>query len=70
MVTGTHPLPLQVDGGELPALVFGPSPDPHRTVLAVHGITASSMCWPPVAGALPDDWTMVAPDLRGRGGGA
>jgi len=67
MATGTHPLPLQVDGGELPALVFGPEPDPSRTVLAVHGITASSMSWPPVASALPDDWTMVAPDLRGRG---
>ena len=25
------------------------------------------MCWPAVAGALPDGWTLVAPDLRGRG---
>ena len=36
-------------------------------MLAVHGITASSMCWPPVAGALPDDWTMVAPTSAARG---
>ena len=40
---------------------------PHRTVLAVHGITASSAAWPAVADALPDDWALVAPDLRGRG---
>lgn len=65
-----HAVHVQV--GELPLFAFG-DPDraqeavPRRTVLAAHGITASSMCWPAVAGALPDDWTLVAPDLRGRG---
>jgi len=34
--------------------------------LAVHGITGSLMCWPPVAEQL-GDVTLVAPDLRGRG---
>jgi pimeloyl-ACP methyl ester carboxylesterase len=57
-----------VEGGELPALVLGsPTPAPGRTALAAHGITASAMSWPAVAGALPGDWTLVAPDLRGRG---
>jgi pimeloyl-ACP methyl ester carboxylesterase len=36
-------------------------------VLAVHGITGSSASWAAVAEALPDDWRMVAVDLRGRG---
>ncbi|MDN5858645.1 MAG: alpha/beta hydrolase, partial [Pseudonocardia sp.] len=38
--------------------------------VAVHGITASAMEWPPVARCLPADWTFVAPDLRGRGAAA
>lgn len=50
--------------GTLHALRFGSGP---RTVLAVHGITASAMAWPAVAAALPDDWSLVALDLRGRG---
>ncbi len=60
---------VQVGDAVLPTLVFGPGPttDPGRTVLAVHGITASAMSWPRVAAALPDGWTLVAPDLRGRG---
>jgi pimeloyl-ACP methyl ester carboxylesterase len=37
-------------------------------VLAVHGISASAMAWPAVAAALPEDWSLVALDLRGRGG--
>ena len=44
-----------------------PDAPAHRTVLAVHGITASSAAWSAVADALPDDWALVAPDLRGRG---
>jgi lipase len=38
-----------------------------RTVLSVHGITGSSASWAAVAESLPDDWRMVAVDLRGRG---
>ena len=37
------------------------------TVLAVHGITASYLAWPPVVDALHGDYTILAPDLRGRG---
>jgi pimeloyl-ACP methyl ester carboxylesterase len=50
-----------------PATTNPPSADPARTVLAAHGITASAMSWRTVADALPDAWTTVAPDLRGRG---
>ncbi len=58
-----------VEDGDLPTLVFGDPvvAGPQRTVLAAHGITASGMSWPAVAGALPDSWALVAPDLRGRG---
>ncbi len=60
-----------VQEGELPLFTFGGPPDvevpARRTVLAAHGITASSMSWPALAGALPDNWALVAPDLRGRG---
>jgi len=38
-----------------------------RLALAVHGITATSRAWGEVAAALPREWTLVAPDLRGRG---
>jgi pimeloyl-ACP methyl ester carboxylesterase len=54
-------------GGTLPALTFGDGP---RLVVAVHGITASAMEWPPVARRLSAGWTFVAPDLRGRGAAA
>ncbi|WP_206063166.1 alpha/beta hydrolase [Nocardioides sp. HDW12B] len=37
-------------------------------MLAVHGITASSRAWPAVTRALPEGWSLVAVDLRGRGG--
>lgn len=65
-----HALPL--DHGQPPLFVFGEHDDlrtvpPRRTALAAHGITASSMCWPTLAGAMPGDWRLVAPDLRGRG---
>lgn len=51
----------------LPVLTFGDGP---RLAVAVHGITASAMEWPPVARQLGPDWTLVAPDLRGRGAAA
>ena len=59
------PVSYDVPGGTLHGLRFGTGT---RTVLAVHGITASAMAWPAVAAALPDDWSLVALDLRGRGG--
>jgi len=38
-----------------------------RVAVAVHGITASGMSWQAVARHMPPDWTLAAPDLRGRG---
>ena len=69
MTSAPRSLDLAVEGGTLPMLVFGEGtePAPRRTVLAAHGITASSMSWAAVAAALPDTWTLIAPDLRGRG---
>jgi pimeloyl-ACP methyl ester carboxylesterase len=62
-------LQVPVDGGDLPVFVWGTAPtlDPRRTVLAAHGISSSSRSWPAVAEALPDSWSLAAPDLRGRG---
>jgi lipase len=37
------------------------------TLLAIHGITASHMAWPPVVDCLTGGYTVLAPDLRGRG---
>ena len=58
------PLSFDVPGGTLHGLRFGTGP---RIALAVHGITASAMAWPAVAAALPEDWSLFALDLRGRG---
>jgi len=54
-------------GDPLPVLTFGDGP---KLVVALHGITASAMEWPPVARRLSAEWTLVAPDLRGRGAAA
>jgi lipase len=40
------------------------------SVLGLHGITASSLSLAPVARRLGEGFTLVAPDLRGRGGSA
>jgi pimeloyl-ACP methyl ester carboxylesterase len=55
---------FDVPGGTLHGLRFGDGP---RLALAAHGITANATSWSAVAGHLPDDWSLVAPDLRGRG---
>src|SRR5215212_12048200 len=52
------------DDSELASLTFGDGP---QVAVAVHGMTASAMAWSVVARALPREWTLVAPDLRGRG---
>ncbi|WP_157244380.1 alpha/beta hydrolase [Nonomuraea typhae] len=44
--------------------VFGTGP---KVIVAVHGITASLMAWNAVAARLPEEWSLVAMDLRGRG---
>jgi pimeloyl-ACP methyl ester carboxylesterase len=53
-----------VDGGDLRVLLWGTG---KRVAVAVHGITASGMSWQAVARHMPPDWTLAAPDLRGRG---
>ena len=60
-------LDLPASGTMLRALRFGAG---ERTALAAHGITASAMSFQTVGRALPDDWSLVAVDLRGRGGSA
>jgi pimeloyl-ACP methyl ester carboxylesterase len=55
---------FDVDGGRLHALTWGSGP---RTAVALHGITANAMSWGAVARHLPDDWRLVALDMRGRG---
>ncbi len=66
--TAPRPVRIEVEGGTLAAFRYGADDaPPQRTVLAVHGITASSRQWPAVARALPADWALVAVDLRGRG---
>ncbi|MPZ82612.1 MAG: alpha/beta fold hydrolase [Actinophytocola sp.] len=56
---------VPVTGGELTVAVWGDLAA-GAPVLAVHGITASSMAWVEVARRLGGP--VVAPDLRGRGG--
>jgi pimeloyl-ACP methyl ester carboxylesterase len=57
-------LDIPVQGGTLRALKFG---DGEQIIVAAHGITASAMGFGAVARALPDGWSLVALDLRGRG---
>jgi pimeloyl-ACP methyl ester carboxylesterase len=52
---------------ELATLTFG---DGLQVAVAVHGITASAMAWSVAARAMPREWTLVAPDLGGRGASA
>ena len=55
---------VDVAGGTLRVLSWGSGP---RPAIAVHGITGNAVCWQAVARALPEDWTLYAVDLRGRG---
>jgi pimeloyl-ACP methyl ester carboxylesterase len=62
-----QPIDIPVRDGSLRALRFGNGP---RIVLAAHGLTASAMSFRAVARHLPAEWSLVAIDLRGRGGSA
>ncbi len=57
-------LEVPVAGGTLAAFRLGGGPD---TVLAVHGITANSRAWLPVAREVDGQASLLAVDLRGRG---
>jgi pimeloyl-ACP methyl ester carboxylesterase len=59
-------LDVDVPGGRLAAFRFGAARADAPAVLAVHGITANSHAWRPVARALGDRAALIAPDLRGR----
>lgn len=64
-----HDVPVR--GGTLRVGVWEPevSPEPAGTaptMVLVHGITASHVCWAELAAAMPHV-RLVAPDLRGRG---
>jgi pimeloyl-ACP methyl ester carboxylesterase len=58
---------VPVPGG---SIVVGRWASGEQSVIAAHGITASSMSWRPVARYLERDYTLLAPDLRGRGASA
>jgi pimeloyl-ACP methyl ester carboxylesterase len=62
-----EPLDVPVRGGELRVLRWGTGP---RTVVAAHGITATGISWRAVAEQLGGEWSLFAPDLRGRGASA
>lgn len=70
MTTHTYrTVDVPVDGGTLRAGVWEPVealPGEVRTVLAVHGITATHQSWASLTAELPGV-RVVAPDLRGRG---
>jgi pimeloyl-ACP methyl ester carboxylesterase len=58
-------LDVGVAGGDLRVARWG---DSDTVVLGLHGITASSVSLLPIARRLIPDVSLVAPDLRGRGG--
>jgi len=54
-----------VPGGTLHVARWGSG---YRKVIAIHGITANHLSMHPLADQLGDDYTVIAPDLRGRAG--
>jgi lipase len=55
---------VPVEGGLMRVLRFGDGPN---IIVAAHGITGSGMSYPAVGRHLPDGWTLLALDMRGRG---
>ena len=60
-------LEVPVGDGTIRAGRWGRGP---RAVVAAHGLTGSHMNFEALADQLGDDYTLLAPDLRGRGGSA
>jgi pimeloyl-ACP methyl ester carboxylesterase len=60
-------LSVDVDGGRLAAFRLGAARSSAPPVIAVHGITANSRAWLPVARELDGKAQVIALDLRGRG---
>lgn len=61
---GPRSIEVPVDGGTVHALVWGSAPS---TLMCLHGVTASAVSFQALADRLADRFTVVAPDLRGRG---
>ncbi|MDI6515939.1 alpha/beta hydrolase [Streptomyces coelicoflavus] len=59
---------MPVAGGELAVLRWPAAERGAPVVLALHGITANGLMWARVAHHLAGRVTLLAPDLRGRGG--
>jgi pimeloyl-ACP methyl ester carboxylesterase len=59
-------LDVEVTGGRLAAFRLGVEQPGAPVVVAVHGITANSRAWLPVARALDGQANVIAVDLRGR----
>ncbi|MFF0535098.1 alpha/beta fold hydrolase [Streptomyces coelicoflavus] len=59
---------MPVAGGELAVLRWPAAGPGAPVVLALHGITANGLTWARVAHHLAGRVTLLAPDLRGRGG--
>ena len=55
----------EVRGGPMYGYRYGPDDDGAPTILAVHGVTASSRAWLSLAAELTG-YRILAPDLRGR----
>lgn len=67
-MTDHQELHVPVDGGEL-AVLRWPATEPDApVVLALHGVTGNALSWGRVADELAGRVTLLAPDLRGRGG--
>ncbi|MBW3605898.1 MAG: alpha/beta hydrolase [Actinobacteria bacterium] len=64
MTTQLQRYRVAVAGGDLAVTRWG---EADHIVLAAHGITASHQAWATLADTLPDDLSLIAPDLRGRG---
>ncbi len=59
---------LEINGINVHYQTWGEFTRPERTVLLVHGLTASSQEWAQLGPILAEQgWYAVAPDLRGRG---
>jgi len=65
MSTGYETFDVQRPGGSLRVGRWGSGP---RHVVAAHGVTANHVSFQALADQMPDDTTLIAPDLRGRGG--
>lgn len=59
----THTIP--VTGAALTVGTWGAPDAP--AVLAIHGISATHMCWNTLARITEEEFRIIAPDLRGRG---